>query len=141
MDSDASSEASEYSEDDSDDGSIDMLATARQQDPDTIRAFEREYDAAVADRLAEEIVAGSSAATAGGGSGFNSPASHAGGHDRKPASLGRKSSRRSTRNAQSTNSEASLSPRSRNLKRNRTSDSVATVLKSGSKARKSQKTG
>ena len=143
--SDASSEASEYSEDDSDDGSIDMLATARQQDPDTIRAFEREYDAAVADRLAEDIVAGSSAATAGGGSGFNSPASQARGYDRKPASLDRKgsrrSSRKSTRNAQSTNSEASPSPRSQNLKRNRTSESVATVMKSGGKARKSQKTG
>jgi hypothetical protein len=143
--SDTSSEASEYSEDDSDDGSIDMLATARQQDPDTIRAFEREYDAAVADRLAEDIVAGSSAATAGGGSGFNTPASHAAGLDRKPASLDRKgsrrSSRKSTRNAHSTNSEASLSPRSQNLKRNRTSESVATVMKSGSKARKSQKTG
>ena len=128
-----------------DQGDIDMLATARQQDPDTIRAFEREYDAAVADRLAEDIVAGSSAATAGGGSGFNSPASQARGYDRKPANVDRKgsrrSSRKSTRNAQSTNSEASLSPRSQNLKRNRTSESVATVMKSGGKARKSQKTG
>ncbi|OSS44286.1 hypothetical protein B5807_11111 [Epicoccum nigrum] len=141
IDSDASSEASEYSEDDSDDGSIDLLATARQQYPDTIRAFEREYDAAVADRLAEDILAGSSAATAGGGSGFNSPTSQAGGHDKKPPSLDRRSSRRNTRNAQSTNSEASLSPRSKNLKRNRTSDSLATVLKGRSKAAKSQRTG
>jgi hypothetical protein len=67
-----SDEASEYS-DDSDDGSVDFLATARQLDPNTIRNQEREYDAALADRLAEEIVAGSSAATAGGGSGFNTP--------------------------------------------------------------------
>lgn len=128
-----SSEASEYSEDDDDDVSIDLLATARQQDPDTVRAFEREYDAAVADRLAEEIVAGSSAATAGGGSGFNSPASRAGGPSKQ-------SSRRSTRNAQSTNSEASLSPRSKNLKRARTSESIATVTKNGPKAPKSQRT-
>ncbi|KAH9864580.1 hypothetical protein J1614_010515 [Plenodomus biglobosus] len=67
-----SEEESEYSED-SDDGSVDLLATARQLDPTTIRASEREYDAALAERLAEVIPAGSSAATAGGGSGFNSP--------------------------------------------------------------------
>ncbi|KAL5114400.1 hypothetical protein ACEQ8H_007710 [Pleosporales sp. CAS-2024a] len=72
-DEDLGSEASQYSED-TDDGSVDFLATARQLDPTTVRVQEREYDAAVADRLADEIVAGSSAATAGGGSGFNSPA-------------------------------------------------------------------
>ncbi|KAJ4985010.1 frequency clock protein [Stagonosporopsis vannaccii] len=127
-----SSEASEYSED-SDDGSIDLLATARRQDPDTVRAFEREYDAAVADRFAEEIVAGSSAATAGGGSGFNSPASRAGG-------LSKEGSRNGTRNAQSTNSEASLSPRSKNLKRARTGESIATVMMNGTKASKTQRT-
>ncbi|KAF3032130.1 hypothetical protein E8E12_002852 [Didymella heteroderae] len=128
------SEASEYSSDDDDDVSIDLLATARQQDPETIRAFEREYDAAVADRLAEEIVAGSSAATAGGGSGFNSPSSEAGQGQSKQGS------RRSTRNAQSSHSEASLSPRSRNLKRERTSESIATVMKNGPKAPKTQRT-
>lgn len=53
---------------------MDFLAAARQVDPETIRVKEREYDAEVAERLAEEIPAGSSAATAGGGSGFNSPA-------------------------------------------------------------------
>jgi hypothetical protein len=130
---DLSSEASEYSSDDDDDVSIDLLATARQQDPDTVRAFEREYDAAVADRLADEIVAGSSAATAGGGSGFNSPASRAGhGHS--------KGSRKSMRNVQSSHSEASLSPRSKNLKRARTSESIATVTKNGPKAPKTQRT-
>jgi hypothetical protein len=67
------SEGSESDYEDSDDGSVDLLATARQQDPTAVRASEREYDAALADRLAEEIPAGSSAATAGGGSGFNSP--------------------------------------------------------------------
>lgn len=128
-----SSEASEYSADDSDDGSIDLLATARQQDPDTVRAFEREYDAAVADRLADDIVAGSSAATAGGGSGFNSPASHAGG-------LSKQGSRKGTRYT-NTNSESSASPRTKNLKRARTSESVATIMKSAPKARKSQRTG
>lgn len=122
-------DSSEYTED-SDDGSIDLLATARQQDPDTVRAFEREYDAAVADRFAEEIVAGSSAATAGGGSGFNSPADGAGRSSQK-------GTRKSTRN---TNSEASLSPRSKNLKRARTGDSIATVMRNGAKASKSQRT-
>ncbi|EME42475.1 hypothetical protein DOTSEDRAFT_73342 [Dothistroma septosporum NZE10] len=70
----AISEAGEYSEDESDDGSLDLLAAARELDPDAIKAQEREYDANMADRLAEEIPAGSSAATAGGGSGFASPA-------------------------------------------------------------------
>ncbi|KAF2083145.1 hypothetical protein K490DRAFT_52420 [Saccharata proteae CBS 121410] len=60
-----------------DDGSLDFLATAREIDPASIRAKEREYDSNMAERLAEEIPAGSSAATAGGGSGFNSPASMA----------------------------------------------------------------
>lgn len=59
----------------SDDGSLDFLATAREIDPESIRAQEREYDANMAERLADEIPAGSSAATAGGGSGFASPAS------------------------------------------------------------------
>ncbi|KAF2417105.1 hypothetical protein EJ08DRAFT_86234 [Tothia fuscella] len=57
----------------SDDDSIDMLAHARLADPITVRAQEREYDSNIAERLAEEIPAGSSAATAGGGSGYNSP--------------------------------------------------------------------
>lgn len=131
---DLSSEASEYSSDDEDDVSIDLLATARQQDPDTVRAFELEYDAAVADRLTEEIVAGSSAATAGGGSGFNSPASQTG------QGQSRQGSRRSARNAQGSQSEASLSPRSKNLKRARTSESIVTVMKNGPKASKSQRT-
>jgi hypothetical protein len=69
-----SDQESEYS-DDSDDGSVDLLATARQLDPNLVRTQEREYDAALADRLAEAIPAGSSAATLGGGSGFNSPCS------------------------------------------------------------------
>ena len=68
-------EDSDFEDDtDSDDGSVDLLATARQQDPKAVRAREREYDAALAERLAEEIAAGSSAATVGGGSGFCSPA-------------------------------------------------------------------
>ncbi|KAK5117204.1 hypothetical protein LTR85_008972 [Meristemomyces frigidus] len=68
-------------DDDSDvssDASLDLLAAAREIDPEAIRAREREYDANMADRLAEEIQAGSSAATAGGGSGFASPASGVG---------------------------------------------------------------
>ncbi|KAF2174145.1 hypothetical protein M409DRAFT_49014 [Zasmidium cellare ATCC 36951] len=68
-------EDDEDDDDESDDGSLDLLAAARQIDPEAIREQEREYDANVAERLAEEIPAGSSAATAGGGSGFASPAS------------------------------------------------------------------
>ncbi|KAM0704544.1 hypothetical protein Q7P35_008778 [Cladosporium inversicolor] len=57
------------------DGSLDLLATARKADPEAVLRKERQYDAEMAERLAEEIPAGSSAATAGGGSGFASPAS------------------------------------------------------------------
>jgi hypothetical protein len=106
-----SDEASQYSED-SDDGSVDFLATARQLDPNTIRTQEREYDAAIADRLAEDIVAGSSAATAGGGSGFNSPV--------MPGTLNSDGSSRPKKDSTS----GSMSERSR-LKRSRTSDSLA----------------
>ncbi|KAL9067697.1 MAG: hypothetical protein Q9157_006722 [Trypethelium eluteriae] len=72
-----SSGASDVEDDDSyeSDDSVDLLAAAREIDPAKIQAQEREYDSAVAERLAEEIPAGSSAATAGGGSGFASPAS------------------------------------------------------------------
>jgi hypothetical protein len=129
--SEATSEASEYSEDDSDDGSIDLLATARQLDPNTVLAFEREYDAAVADRLAEEIVAGSSAATAGGGSGFNSPASKKGGRKQEGSAI---------KKTQSVASVGSVSPQSKSLKRARPSESIATGLKNGSKAPKTQRT-
>ena len=86
----ANEDSSEESEDDDDDdeessagsdgsssGSVDLLATAREVDPMAIRVQEREYDSQVADRLAEEIPTGSSAATAGGGSGFNTPTSNA----------------------------------------------------------------
>ena len=72
-------EFSEESEDDGDDdesdASVDLLAAAREIDPAKVQQQEREYDSHVAERLAEEIPAGSSAATAGGGSGFASPAS------------------------------------------------------------------
>ncbi|KAJ9633940.1 hypothetical protein H2199_009189 [Coniosporium tulheliwenetii] len=57
-------------EDDGSDDSVDLLATACEIDPATIRAREREYDANMAERLAEEIPAGSRAATAGGGVGL-----------------------------------------------------------------------
>ncbi|KAB2575495.1 Frequency clock protein [Lasiodiplodia theobromae] len=96
-----------------DDGSLDFLAQAREIDPENIRKREREYDANMADRLAEEIPAGSSAATAGGGSGFNSPASlkiddgDETGTDRRPSSRGSVSLHRGG-----------------SLKRSRTSDSM-----------------
>ncbi|KAK5722086.1 hypothetical protein LTR17_014434 [Elasticomyces elasticus] len=76
-----SAESDEDDEDDDDDSSaaesdssLDFLADARKADPDSIRAQEREYNIFMAERLAEEIPTGSSAATAGGGSGFASPA-------------------------------------------------------------------
>ena len=77
----------EYDDDSSEvesDCSLDLLAAAREIDPDAIRAREREYDAIMAERLADEIPAGSSAATAGRGSGFFSPGSRIGrgGHRR-----------------------------------------------------------
>jgi hypothetical protein len=67
--------AHEDEDDDNDDsdGSVDLLVHARKVNPEVIRLAEREYDSTLADRLADEIPAGSSAATAGGGSGFNSP--------------------------------------------------------------------
>lgn len=121
---DDSEEASQYSED-TDDGSVDLLATARQLDPTTIRASEREYDAAVAERLAEIIPAGSSAATAGGGSGFNTPA-----HPRNAAAISREDSRP---RAKASPASGSMSSQTRSkLKRTRTSES-ATALKGNTK--------
>ena len=103
----AVSEAEEYSEDESDDGSLDLLAAARELDPDAIKAQEREYDANMAERLAEEIPAGSSAATAGGGSGFASPADD----------VSRREYRRAVR-------EALAKRPTQDLKRSKTADSM-----------------
>ncbi|KAF2012382.1 hypothetical protein BU24DRAFT_276058 [Aaosphaeria arxii CBS 175.79] len=96
------------------DSSIDLLATARRLVPNTVLASEREYDADLAERLAHEIPAGSSAATAGGGSGFNTPVSRQdqgtedGGSSKRPS-----------------NASGSASTRAKNLKRTRTSDGMA----------------
>ena len=63
-------------DEDDDDQSLDFLATARAADPAAIYAREREYDAQLAEHLAEEILAGSSAATLGcGASGYSTPVS------------------------------------------------------------------
>ena len=51
--------------------SVDLLAHARRADPRGVRQRERDFDA---ERLPDEIPAGSSAANAGGGSGYSSPA-------------------------------------------------------------------
>ena len=67
-------EEDDSDEDDESDDEVDFLAAAREADPEAVRQKEREYDANMAERLAEEIPAGSSAATAGGGSRFASPA-------------------------------------------------------------------
>lgn len=130
-DQDSGNESSSEDDDnDSDnDGSIDFLATARKMDPTTINESEREYDAALAERLAEEIPAGSSAATAGGGSGFNSPI---GGHDSDPISQVPRAHRQST-------TSGSMSSRTRNLKRARTREFLGAAAQ-GSKGNKSQKT-
>jgi hypothetical protein len=124
--SDEPEDGSDYSNDS--DESIDLLATARQQDPATIYAYEREYDAAIADRLAEEIVAGSSAATAGGGSGFNTPA------DGRVEQIG---SAHQPRPSPTSDSASGLN---KNMKRTRTSESVLSAAKTGSKGSKSQRT-
>ena len=58
----------------SEDSSIDMLAHARVLDPESIAAREMEFDRNTVQQQAE-IPAGSSAATAGGGSGFTSEVS------------------------------------------------------------------
>lgn len=63
-------------DDESDSDSLDLLAAARELDPEAVMKQEREYDAQYAERLADEVPVGSSAATAGGGSGFASPASN-----------------------------------------------------------------
>lgn len=60
--------------DGSDDSSIDLLAHARVLDPETVAAREREFDSIAGLPLAE-VPAGSSAATAGGGSGLPSETS------------------------------------------------------------------
>jgi len=91
------------------------LATARALDPVAIHASECEYNSNMAGRLAEEIPAGSSAATAGGGSGFNSPDSVAAGDDvegqKRPSTVG----------------GSGVVSRTRSLKRARTSDSLAAL--------------
>jgi hypothetical protein len=83
-------ESEDAASDSSHDGSIDMLQHARKLNPELIRLAEREYDSAQAERLAKDIPAGSSAATAGGGSGFNSPESpnklHSDSHYRRTSS-------------------------------------------------------
>ena len=84
-------------DDNESEGSLDLLATAREIDPDAIRAREREYDANMAERLAEEIPAGSSAATAGGGSGFASPASNVDRAEWEAAKRSRKEAREQER--------------------------------------------
>lgn len=104
----------EKDEDQSDSGS-DLPATARTLDPVTIRASEREYDSNMVGRLTEEIPAGSSAAAAGGGSGFNSPDSVAAGDDVE----GQK--------GPSTAGGSGVVSRPRSLKRARTSESLATL--------------
>lgn len=104
----------------SDSESIDLLASARIQNPNAVRISEREYDSQLADRLVEEIPAGSSAATAGGGSGFNTPASF-------PAQTSYKIDEKNQ------SRQGSGSASSKRMKRTHTRDSDGTTLPSGEK--------
>ncbi|KAF1949313.1 hypothetical protein CC80DRAFT_529547 [Byssothecium circinans] len=124
----SSEEESLEEEDSVSDKSIDLLATARQMDPTTVRNSERDYDAAVVDRLAEMIPAGSSAATAGGGSGFQSPEDP----DIETPAQPNRTTRKST-------TSGSISSRATNRKRTRTRDLSVTNLQ-GSRGLKNQKT-
>ena len=72
VDDHPSSPSEEGGDANSDDSSIDLLAHARGLDPETIAACEREFESNNGQDLAE-ILAGSSAATVGGGSGKASP--------------------------------------------------------------------
>ena len=101
------------------DGSLDLLAAARKADPEAVLRKERQYDAEMAERLAEEIPAGSSAATAGGGSGFASPAS---GVDKREYRKAKEEARQKQ--------QANATPAS--LKRARTSDSMDVQGQAGS---------
>ncbi|KAM0718160.1 hypothetical protein Q7P37_006492 [Cladosporium fusiforme] len=105
------------------DDSLDLLATARKADPDAVQRKERQYDAEMAERLAEEIPAGSSAATAGGGSGFASPAS---GFDKREYRQAKQEARMKQQSA------VAVEPPT--LKRARTSDSMDVHGLEGSEA-------
>jgi hypothetical protein len=72
-DEDIDMDDEDEAEDDSEVGtSIDMLAQAREADPETVRAREQEFEREVDRRILEEVPAGSSAATVDGGSAYSS---------------------------------------------------------------------
>jgi hypothetical protein len=118
------------SSDNGSDSSINFLGPPPQKaDVVAILGHEADDHSDFAERIAEDIPAGSSAATAGGGSGFNSPVDLASaerddGSTRKPQERLR----------------ASASPTSpaAHLKRGRTSDSITAALQEPSKSRKMQ---
>lgn len=122
-DSDEEMEDDDSDSDASSDGSLDLLATARKADPEAVLRKERQYDAEMAERLAEEIPAGSSAATAGGGSGFASPAS---GVDKREY----RKAKQEARQKQQVVSPPAVKPAS--LKRAHTSDSMVVQGQEGS---------
>jgi Frequency clock protein len=74
LNEDSDEEDDDEEENEPSDESIDLLQNARAVDPLAVRAKEREFDRNITERMTDEIPAGSSAATADGGSGFNSPA-------------------------------------------------------------------
>ena len=75
---DSEDDEEDYDSDDSDE-SIDLLASARQADPETIAEREEEFEMQTDLRLTEELLAGSIAATGDGGSGTSSAASESSG--------------------------------------------------------------
>jgi hypothetical protein len=99
------------SDDDDDDESLNFVPAAGRPYHSSAVHHEAHHDPSRADKLAKEIPAGSSAATAGGGSGFNSPHSDDGGSTKQP----------------SVGSRGSAEPRA-SLKRARTSDHHLAVM-------------
>ncbi|OCK81227.1 hypothetical protein K432DRAFT_23799 [Lepidopterella palustris CBS 459.81] len=120
----SSASISDEEEDDDDESrGVDILAASRVTGLAPVLASEREYDPTMAGQLADDIPAGSSAATAGGGSGFNSPDSPVAGDDAHAIK-------------QSTfPSGSGAVARSHSLKRARTGDSLATMLQPGKAAK------
>jgi hypothetical protein len=101
-------DSGDFSDEEEDEDDRDFNKDGNPLEPPVLDA---EYDITYADRLAEEIPAGSSAATAGGGSGFNSPFSE-GGSTKQP-SIG---------------DQGAAEPSKSNLKRARTSDNLVNVM-------------
>jgi hypothetical protein len=107
--------------------SINLLGPTPRVDITADISGDADYDAEFAERFTKDIPAGSSAATTGGGSGFNSPV-QLGNVERKDSSA--------TKQQHHLHTSGSPSSPSANLKRTRTSDSIAVALQEPSKSQK-----